>query len=238
MAEHEELWRKVKELREQGRSPKQISRALSVSHADVARIVRAIAAEDAARAPEPAVVQCWVNAGWSEGLTIEGEHDWPPDPVSEHGTGIGGLATVLVARQHRWDKLSVCTYLVDAYCLGVKNTIGPRTMDDVEFAAFVRRTYSAYGGDPIRIPIDLVRHLVLGAVDYARTLGFEPWREFPQVRGHLGEWSGPSAIRFGRDGKPMYIQGPDDDAQRIVRTLTRSVGKDNFHFLVAADQLY
>ncbi len=233
----DELRRKVRELREQGRSPKQISRALSVPHAEVARIVRAIAAEKAADAPEPAVVQCWVNTGWSEGLTIEGEHDWPPDPGTGGSSVIGGLATVIVARQHRWDKLSVCTYLVDTYCLGVKNTIGPRIMSEEDFAVFVRRSYSAYTGDPVQIPIELAQHLVLGAVDYARTLGFEPWWEFPQVRGHLGEWNGPSAIRFGYDGKPMYIQGPDDDARRIMRTLTRSVGQGNFHFTVAADKL-
>jgi hypothetical protein len=29
----------------------------------------------------------------------------------------------------------------------------------------------------------------------------------------------------------MFIQGPYDDAARIIRTLRRSVGDDNFHYL-------
>jgi hypothetical protein len=29
----------------------------------------------------------------------------------------------------------------------------------------------------------------------------------------------------------MYIQGPHDDAARIMRTLRRSVGDGNFHYL-------
>ncbi len=29
----------------------------------------------------------------------------------------------------------------------------------------------------------------------------------------------------------MYIEGPYDDAPRIIRTLRRSVGDDNLHYL-------
>lgn len=41
-------------------------------------------------------------------------------------------------------------------------------------------------------------------------------------------------IAFGRDGKPFYIQGPYD-ADRVLRTLGRTAGRDNHHFLVGAD---
>jgi len=32
--------------------------------------------------------------------------------------------------------------------------------------------------------------------------------------------------KFGRDGKPFYINGPYDDLGRVLRTLRRAVGKD------------
>lgn len=73
---------------------------------------------------------------------------------------------------------------------------------------------------------------MLGAVAYARELGFEPHRDSRPAAGHLGELAGPSAIGFGRDGKPEYVQGPYDDADRILRTLEANVGRDNFHFTV------
>jgi hypothetical protein len=50
----------------------------------------------------------------------------------------------------------------------------------------------------------------------------------------LGSWAGPSAIRFGRDGKPFFVQGPHDDADAVLQTLERSVGRGNFTFLVRA----
>jgi hypothetical protein len=73
---------------------------------------------------------------------------------------------------------------------------------------------------------------VWGAVVYARGLGFEPHRDLLPTAGHLGELAGPSAIGFGCGGKPEYVHGPYDDADRILQTLDANVGRDNFHFTV------
>jgi hypothetical protein len=78
---------------------------------------------------------------------------------------------------------------------------------------------------------------VLGAVEYARLLGFEPHRDFGRVRGLLGPWRGPSAITFGRDGKPYYVNGPYEDPERVLATLERTVGCGGFHYTVSLDEL-
>jgi hypothetical protein len=70
---------------------------------------------------------------------------------------------------------------------------------------------------------------VFGAVDYARGLGFDPHRDFYLAAGHLGTRQPPSRIRFGRDGKPYFQQGPYDNPTRVMRTLDRSVGPGNYH---------
>jgi hypothetical protein len=77
----------------------------------------------------------------------------------------------------------------------------------------------------------LARHLVFGAIAYARDLGFEPAAGFEACASQLGPWAGPSAIRFGCDGKPLFIQGPYDDAAGVMKTLARSAGQGNFDFL-------
>jgi hypothetical protein len=73
---------------------------------------------------------------------------------------------------------------------------------------------------------------VWGALDYARGLGFEPAPDFAATTGHLGAWEETSAITFGRDGTPFYVQGPHDNPSATIRTLTRSVGEGNFHYLL------
>lgn len=231
----EDLIRNVRALRDRGCTPKEIARALGVRPADVTEVVRALAAQDLADAP-PAVVGCWVNTGWSVGLTVDGRADWPDPHTTDH-THMGGLATVVVARRHRYDRVSACCYLVDAYCLGVKDTIGPRVMGEHELAGFVRSCYSAYDTAPVQAPIELAQHLVLGAVAYASGLGFVAPPDFLGARAHLGDWSGPSAIGFGRNGKPFYVEGPYDDAAYVLQMLERTVGIGNFEYLVAVDLL-
>jgi hypothetical protein len=227
----QELAEDVRALREEGCSPKEIARALGVRRADVAGLVREIAAEHAASAPERALAGCWVSPGWSDGLSVTERPDWPDVGASDGGTS--GLVTLLVAREHRHGSVSVCGYLVDVYCLGVKNALGPQVMKTHELSGFVRQYFSAYMRAPLEAPIELARDLALGAVEYARGLGFEAHRDLEPARGHLGPWRGPSAIRFGREGKPMYVEGPHDNAARVLRTLEGSVGRDNFHFTVS-----
>lgn len=227
----QELLAKVRALRAKGRSPKAIARALGLRPAAAIQLVQTVAREEA-NAPESDVVGCWVSTGWSEGIRVEGHPEWPG--VGASGSGGIGLVGVVVAREHR-RRLSACGYLVDVYCLGVKDSIGPRRLHEHELKGFVRQFFGAFESAPLSAPIELAEHLVLGAVDYARRLGFEPDASWPSVRSHLGPWSGLDAITFGRQGKPFFVQGPRDHAPTILRTLEASVGMGGFHFMVAAD---
>ena len=52
---------------------------------------------------------------------VDGPEEWADVPMPEDG--MTGLAAVVVARRHRPQRVSVCGYLVDTFCLGVKNAI-------------------------------------------------------------------------------------------------------------------
>jgi hypothetical protein len=218
---------RIRLLRAEGRSPKEIARSLGIRPAVVAPLLRQVAAE--AKAPGSAVVGCWVNQGWSDELDVAGHLEWPRGASSD---GCAGLATVVVAREHGGAKVSACCILVDTHCLGVKDAIEPRTMRSDRLIDFRRRVYDSNGLPPLAIPLELAQHLVFGAIEYARGLGFEPHADFELCVGHFGSWSGSSAIRFGRHGRPVYVAGPYDDADRVLQTLERSVGQDNFDFVL------
>lgn len=223
---------RVRELRERGFTPKQIARAVGLAPAQAARLVREIAANEVIDPTTRPVVECWVSPGWSTGLTVSGHPEWPGQSAA--GDGSAGLAGVLLARDAGRDRVSVCGWLVDGYCLGVKNDIGPTVEYRSSLPIMVRNFFSDFGGRPVAAPLELAQHLVPGAVDHARGLGFEPAPEadFAATRGHLGAWQGPSAIGFGRNGKPFYVSGPHDDVRRVLRQLERSVGAGNFDHLV------
>ena len=173
------------------------------------------------------------KSGLERGLGLDGEAEkW-----RAHDPGFGGsegLVCALWARAHRYDKLTVCCCLVDAYCLGVKNAIGPRLMAEDELRSFVSRYFSSYDAPPVEVPPELLQSLVLGAVDYADSLGLSPHPDFAAVRASLGAWTGPSPIRFGKEGRPFYVQGPDDDTYRILHTLRHQLGDGGFDFVAGA----
>jgi len=230
MSTDDELVERVRTLRAQGCTPKQIARTVGVPAARVTALVRAMAVEQAAADPHQ-LVGCWVSPRWSGGLTVTGHPEWP-DVDFDRSELHGGLANVVVARQERRHRVTVCGYLVDTYCLGLKNTLGPRSMAAGDLDAFVAFYFDAHGEPALPVGLDLVQHLVFGGVEYARGLGFEPHPDVDLVAGHLGEWTPPSAITFGRHGQPLYVQGPRDNAASITATLNRTIGQGNYHYIL------
>jgi len=220
----------VQVLRERGLSPKAIAKALKIRPAEAQELIRASAEQRDAVAPISPLVGCWLSAGWSCGLRWKGHSDWPADPGSTSDEPM--LAQVLVARKHRYGEVTVGGFLVDAACLGVKAAMKPRQVEETELPQVVEMAFSAFDDGCRQVPLDLAQHLVLGAVDYARRLGFEPDPDYERCRPLLGEFTGPSEIEFGFLGKPYFVAGPRDDVQEIMATLRRTVGDKKFEFLV------
>lgn len=226
------LLEQVRQLRSHGSSPKQVARALHLPPAKVRPLIRAVAEEDQARAAEAdpteaEVLGCWLSPGWSTGLRVRGHKDWPDTDFADDGRS--GAVLALVARQGNGRKATVCSFMVDVYCLGVKDAFGPRTVPESELLNYRRMIFGVFPEPPVEVPLEAVRHLVFGGVDYARRLGFEPHDDFAAAAAYLGEWNGEADIEFGRDGKPLYIQGPRDNVGHVMATLTQSVGTENVH---------
>ncbi len=223
----DELLERVRELRARGRSPKEIARALKVRPAAVTPLIRRLAAAEPQQKQAP-VIGCWVNQGWSSSVRFTGHPEWPDTGAGEAGES--GLVIVVVARE-RGSSVRVCEFLVDTWCLGVKNALGPKPVERRKLPSFCADAFRSYPGAPVEVPLVLAQRIVFGAVGYARGLGFEPHADFAKAAGHLGEWDGVCDLEFGRDGVPMYIEGPHDDTWRIMRTLRQNVGDGNFHYL-------
>ena len=220
----------VRMLRQRGEAPKAIARTLGVSAAEVLGALNdsRAAAGFGDGDDEP---QCWISAGWSLGLGLDGAPQWAAfaqPSANDHSTG--GLACVLVARHLKHaNKAQVAGFLLDVYCLGSKNTLPPEPMSPTTLAEHRQAYFGAFDSH-LPIPAGLARDLVFGAVAHARSLGFEPDDDYEEAAALLGAPEHPSPIRFGRDGKPFYVNGPYDDPESVVRTLRRSVGEGNYDF--------
>lgn len=105
------------------------AKALGLRPAQATALVRRVAEAALANlAPDERPVEgCWVNAGWSAGLDLAKAPNWAAaDPLGqEPDPGTGGFAQILLARQERASRVTVTGFLVDVYCLGVKNVTDP-----------------------------------------------------------------------------------------------------------------
>lgn len=208
-------------------SPKQIARSLNLRPAAVTEIIRHQAATLALGRAERGEVAPLHNCLVNESVAKIFETDTP------NFTGnLSGFAQVFITRIDR-QKLIVCSYLVDYWCLGVKNALGPKKMDRREYEIMLESTADQFDEDFSEITLEQAQSIVFGALDYATGLGFEPHPDFAQAQPYLGlrpEQLIP--IEFGKDGKPYYINGPYDNADRIAATLNQSVGKGNYNYLI------
>jgi len=124
-------------------------------------------------------------------------------------------------------------YLVDTFCLGVKNAfcnVVPAAVYEHE----LKREISAE--DPL-VPCDVqfLHQIIYGSIDYARQFGFEPdpgFRLAQYVLEPRDQIPSNPDIEFGREGKPCYISGPNDNVDRILQTLDRCVGPGGYDFMI------
>jgi hypothetical protein len=122
--------------------------------------------------------------------------------------------------------------MLDLWCLGVKDTIGPRQMNRMKYLQFIDAVYRGFAEETRKITLEQAQALVFSAINYAGQLGFKPHPDFEKSRSHLGEWSGEPKIQCGRNGKPFYVSGPYDNPDKILKTLRENVGEGNFDYLL------
>lgn len=144
-----------------------------------------------------------------------------------------GLAHILLSRRQPNNKLILGVYLVDIFCLGLKNTFSNANMSMEEYqklklSIFEETAISSYSpGKAYRI--------IIGAIEYAKRIGFKPQKDFylsKYVLEELPDTDHDFQLEFGREGKPFFIAGPDDNVETIIETLRKNVGEGNFDFIV------
>ena len=144
-----------------------------------------------------------------------------------------GLVEVLVAREQPDGDICFGVYLVDTFCLGLKNTFANAGFSRSRYQSEVRnKVFRA--GKPVECSIELAQQMIYQSIEYAEQFGFEPEKDFMLSQYLLaprGELEEPYDLTFGKDGKPFFISGPNDNVARILRQLEKTAGPGNYDYL-------
>lgn len=229
----------IKRLRALNLSPKQIARKLGLRPAEVSHLLQGETEAVTLRPPREQgglapLKHCLINENAARKLLEPKRKGWFGLRLGGRGENdeADGLAQIFVARV-RGDQYLVCSYLVDYWCLGVKNALGPRKLNRSQYEAMVKKSYTSFGQGHREISLEQAQAIILGAVEYASQLGLKPHRDFAAARSHLGEASeNLPPVEFGREGKPFYVNGPHDNPKRIIAKLRETVGEGNFDYMI------
>ena len=151
----------------------------------------------------------------------------------------GGLGEVLIARRSTSGEIAIGLFLVDRYCMGVKDCFG-RLFSGSKYAEF-KEGMRLKGRNLQKIDASSARRLVDDAVAYAENLGIKPHADFRAARIVLGDIDPSTAkqlFEMGQDGKPFFISGPfqsQAECRTIVAKLTAKCGVDGFHYMLGMD---
>ena len=154
---------------------------------------------------------CWAMPGWEE----------------------GGLAVIVIARRQPDGNILYGNYLVDYYCMGLKNTFYNADIPTGQFRREILPEVMQ-GNEPVEISTALAHELIYGSIEYAEQYGFRPQRDYRRTRNILDP---PDAhprtgtVEFGYEGKPFFISGPYDNVDAVLRQLVRTAGEGNYLYL-------
>jgi hypothetical protein len=148
-----------------------------------------------------------------------------------------GMGTLILARGATRHHLVMSSFLIDVFCLGIKDVMFQRLEGDV-FEMYMDATDD--GSPMVSVHPSYARKLLRDLAAWSQSIGFAPHRDFTAVErifGDVAADASEASFRFGRDGKPVYISGPTDTAPLIrqrVEQLRKYLGDDGFRLETAA----
>ncbi|MFH1160254.1 MAG: hypothetical protein V1733_04825 [bacterium] len=163
---------------------------------------------------------CYINDNWKE----------------------SGYATILVTRIHINGNVTHGAYMVDLYCLGVKDSFWKFNEHPKDFHEFLdkQQRENDYGIRMRKVDYPLVHNIIYGAIAFAEESGFHPHKSFDLPKNILEEDTDRIKLidlTFGYKGKPLYISSPENPSEknRVLPHLEKRLGHGNFHFITEAE---
>jgi hypothetical protein len=131
----------------------------------------------------------------------------------------GGMGTLILARGATALDLEVGIFLLDTFCIGVKDALF-RSMQRDDFETYMAAVEDAAPLEPID-PAP-ARKLLRDLVAWAGLMEFRPPLDLPAIEALFGD-TDPDAsdqtFTVGHEGQPLYIPGPSESPALIARRL-------------------
>ena len=140
-----------------------------------------------------------------------------------------GEGVISVTRLHKGGKISMAFYLVDTFCLGVKDSSYKLRMEEEKVQAFLTH-YKKMN----ECSYEEAHNWIYGAIAFAEEGGIEPDKSFQLTQYMLEEDTDDIPLieyEFGKDGEHLLVCHTVQEANRYLPTLRKHLG-NNVKFII------
>lgn len=144
-----------------------------------------------------------------------------------------GLGYVIVIREHTGGKKSFAVYMVDRWCVGVKDTFFNVRQDDDS----IDELLSKVGEYRLQeVSYNEAHNMVWGAVDYAEEAGIKPHKDFATTQYFLEEDTDEIPLieyEFGKDGKHYLVAKSQLELSKYLQPMKKNLSENEYACVVA-----
>jgi len=147
-----------------------------------------------------------------------------------------GMGHVLVSRKHTGGKVSFGNFLIDTYCLGVKDCMYRLRLEEYEFEDLLDDMEERLGMHEVEYKE--AHNIVWGAVDFASEGGIDPHKDFALVKYFLEEDTEDIPLieyDFGYEGKYFLMANDNLELTTYLPTLRKNLGEEQVRWMVKED---
>lgn len=143
-----------------------------------------------------------------------------------------GMAHVIVTRVRPSGNLVMGAFLVDTFCLGVKDAGYHENMPPSDFEGYLNNYKKGMGLE--EISYNEAHNIIYGAIAFAEEGGIKPTKEFDPAGYILEEDTDEIPLieyDFGKNGKHFLVVNPDRKEMPYYHILKKNLGED-FEFVL------
>lgn len=147
-----------------------------------------------------------------------------------------GEALACVVRLHPQYTYTVGVYLIDTFCLGVKDSYWYFSIDELSFRELLER-FNTHGFS--KVPYEEVHNLIYGAVAFAEEGGISPHESFRLTQYLLEEDTDDIPLieyDFGKDGKHFLCANSRMELSECLPKLQKALGDDFMYTLPGMEE--